>query len=425
MPVRRGASTPDAAADLDVYAEGVRLMRERSEQDQSDPIGWWYQSLIHGNPGATGWQPGEPDDWSQCRHGSWFFLPWHRIYLMQFERIIQSLTGEADWGLPYWDYTDPNEIQVPPQFLDESSPLFDPDRTLRPRTVAAPTWQRQGTFAAFGGRPQTAPGDYHRGRFPGDVELNPHNVVHGFVGGDMAGFQSPLDPLFWIHHCNIDRLWEEWLTLPGRANPEDDEWLNTTFSFPDPEEGRRTVRVGDVGTTAAAGYSYDVLPPPDELRPAAMLADVVENPRKDDDLDLVGASPGKGSVRSGAHIDVEHPAAEQRLLSDAGPEEQQARGLFLRLENAGVEGGDASSMWNVYVRIAGGEPYLVGTIAPFGLAGLTESGGRQTITFDLSEIADTVAAEDTSAVDVTFEPAGPDVEGEPFWERAALYTTAG
>ena len=36
---------------------------------------------------------GDPDTsnpfWSNCQHGSWFFLPWHRMYLAAFEQIIQ------------------------------------------------------------------------------------------------------------------------------------------------------------------------------------------------------------------------------------------------------------------------------------------------------------------------------------------------
>ena len=34
-----------------------------------------------------------------------------------------------------------------------------------------------------------------------------HGWIHVTVGGDMAGFaKSPFDPIFWLHHCNVDRL---------------------------------------------------------------------------------------------------------------------------------------------------------------------------------------------------------------------------
>ncbi len=41
----------------------------------------------------------------------------------------------------------------------------------------------------------------------GTLEQTPHNLVHVFVGGIMAQANSALDPLFMMHHCNIDRIW--------------------------------------------------------------------------------------------------------------------------------------------------------------------------------------------------------------------------
>jgi tyrosinase len=38
-----------------------------------------------------------------------------------------------------------------------------------------------------------------------------HNVVHGWVGGIMNNIiYSPSDPVFWMHHAMIDRLWSLW-----------------------------------------------------------------------------------------------------------------------------------------------------------------------------------------------------------------------
>lgn len=37
-----------------------------------------------------------------------------------------------------------------------------------------------------------------------------HNRVHLWVGGSMLPESSPNDPVFWLHHCNIDRLWTQW-----------------------------------------------------------------------------------------------------------------------------------------------------------------------------------------------------------------------
>lgn len=421
MRVRKAAGSVAAAEDLAVYAKGVEKMKQRSEEDALDPIGWTYQSRMHGNPGAVPRAPSEPQDWSQCQHGTWWFLPWHRMYLLQLERIIRSLAETPDWSLPYWDYRSAGDLVIPAPFLDRASSLFDASRRLRTGIPTPPeTWADQNTFVAFGGASSTQPN--HLGEFPGAVEHNPHNFVHGAVGGDMAGFQSPLDPLFWIHHCNIDRLWEIWRSL-DRLNPSESSWLNTTFDFPDPDPpGRRSLAVRDVASATDAGYGYDDLRVVGE--PAFdIVGAMAPTSRRDDDLELLGATSTGGSVRESAEIGVSAQAlADRRTVA---PSDMQAAPLplFLRLENVGMQSGDASSMWNVYVRAGGGERHLVGTIAPFGLAGLTADGGRQTLTFDISGLSSEIL--NNGPIEVTFEPVDEEVEGEPFWERASLYTAAG
>jgi tyrosinase len=37
-----------------------------------------------------------------------------------------------------------------------------------------------------------------------------HNRVHGYIGGTMGPPTSPYDPVFWLHHCYIDKLWAYW-----------------------------------------------------------------------------------------------------------------------------------------------------------------------------------------------------------------------
>src|ERR1051326_3355587 len=75
------------------YAKAIAEMQTRPI---NDPTSWRYQAAIHDyipgqDPLAT---PGDvlPSDadkfWAQCQHVSWFFLPWHRMYLFHFEQII-------------------------------------------------------------------------------------------------------------------------------------------------------------------------------------------------------------------------------------------------------------------------------------------------------------------------------------------------
>ena len=107
---------------------------------------------------------------------------------------------------------------------------------------------------------------------------------------------------------------------------------------------------------------------------------------------------------------------------EAGPVDTP---LYLRFENVGMDEGDASSMWNVYLRVGDGPRHLVGTIAPFGLAGLTASGGRQTLTFDVSDLAGELMAVERAELEISVEAVYDDAIGQPYWERAAIYTTAG
>ena len=119
----------------------------------------------------------------------------------------------------------------------------------------------------FGG-PKTL---FHHGgedRAPnGGLEGSPHNAVHGLVGGTQRGHdqndpafgglmgwpdQAALDPIFWLHHANIDRLWESWRKgVPG-ADPNDvNGWTGpppSRFSSPNPTGSRGNFRPGKCWT---------------------------------------------------------------------------------------------------------------------------------------------------------------------------------
>src|SRR5690606_25341262 len=77
--------------------------------------------------------PGEQTEyWNQCQHGSWYFLPWHRMYLAYFEEIVADtivkLGGPPNWALPFCDYSDrsnPYALNIPPAFT-AGSPATNP-----------------------------------------------------------------------------------------------------------------------------------------------------------------------------------------------------------------------------------------------------------------------------------------------------------
>ena len=83
--VRRNVASADAATDLDTYRRGVAAMRALPI---SDPRNWQTFGGIHGN---------------RCQHAQWWFLPWHRIWLLRFEEIVGQLADTPGFALPYWN----------------------------------------------------------------------------------------------------------------------------------------------------------------------------------------------------------------------------------------------------------------------------------------------------------------------------------
>src|SRR5215469_6754004 len=69
-----------------------------------------------------------PIHFNKCSHGNWFLLPWHRAYLLYFERICQKLTGDAQFAIPYWNWT--NNPAVPDVFYALGDVLNDTSKTL-------------------------------------------------------------------------------------------------------------------------------------------------------------------------------------------------------------------------------------------------------------------------------------------------------
>lgn len=228
MPrVRKDVTSPSAAADIASYKVAVEKMKQLSQSDPNNPIGWVKQAEIHGTiAGGFG----------KCQHGSWFFAPWHRAYLYYFEQIVASLSGNASFALPYWDWSRTHTI--PDAFWGAGNTLLDNTRRMQPNQPFSAT-----VINEFVGLPvinglladtdfASMWGDDIGG---GEFEFTPHNQVHVQVGGNMMTGASPLDPLFWCHHCNVDRLYSEWLGRRGHFPPTAPAWRDKTFNdFADP-----------------------------------------------------------------------------------------------------------------------------------------------------------------------------------------------
>ncbi|HEY9302401.1 MAG TPA: tyrosinase family protein, partial [Phormidium sp.] len=236
------------------------------------------------------------------------FLPWHRELLRRFEEDLRSV--DPTISLPYWDPTDSasNAAVFSDDFMggfgnaqDDyfvSSGAFRaapfPLRNLSPEQL-----NQQGFWAAT----YSSPSDLNRDGqldserflqrnsnivpspdsiFPGQasfptraeidrilnlpnfegfsvgLESGPHNNTHVWVGGEMVQATSPNDPLFFLHHANLDRLWTEWI----ETNQDNSGFRPFSSQIPGARINDPLFSFGGVTTeqlisTAQIGYRYD------------------------------------------------------------------------------------------------------------------------------------------------------------------------
>ena len=420
---------------LRAYASAIGVMRGLPDDD---PRSLAYQASVHGVGDET--DP-PPDDFrSQCQHNCWYFLPWHRWYLHYFEQIIRSVLTEIDevppdvaksWALPYWNYARDGAQKLPPEFAaphrwdGKDNPLFDPSRTraVNDRTAAldirqalpgagvlAQPFSATTGIATFGG---TASG-WHHFREPGPVagglEGTPHNTVHGFVGGNMWRFSTAgLDPVFWLHHCNIDRYWE---VRGHQADPTG--WANVSFNFR--TESGSKVKVNADGcsdTVHQLGYRYDDVSPPGPATEgqrvrARRSAVIAEEPPPDLPPEVVGT---RGAVRLDGHrvdapMRVDAVSNQFRTARGGDPSPQR---VFLTVEditgtvNPGIS-------YGVYVGDPTDETHLAGLVSFFGIEGSASGHHSLGYAFDVTDIVQALRDEDSwdpADVHVVFEPIGP------------------
>lgn len=181
-------------------------IKQISEDARGDHRGYFEHAGLHGVP-----------YWA-CPHHTpqRIFLPWHRAYLYRLEQALQDRV--ASTTLPWWDWTTTRGIPGP--FAEGGA-----NTLLGARTLVTPADVRDG-----------APLIEETSRDPSDPDLLPspedlrrvledepsfavfsdacedlHDGVHGWVGGTMGAVSyAAFDPVFWAHHCMIDRVWWLW-----------------------------------------------------------------------------------------------------------------------------------------------------------------------------------------------------------------------
>ncbi|MBV9581299.1 MAG: tyrosinase family protein [Chloroflexi bacterium] len=447
-------------------------MKTRASQD---PTSWDFQACIHGYaPDLVQLNPPPPSSadqktfWNQCQHGTWYFLSWHRAYLYYFESIvmqtIQSLGGPDDWALPYWNYSEsleevPQAQQLPPEFIQQTlpgsntpNPLFEQNRDrgndgenvpTNPADVDLTTALQISPFAGvrggdpgFGGMPTSFP-HHIQGDTEGRLELQPHDVIHGDIGGLMGDPRTAaLDPIFWLHHSNIDRLWVVWLNGYGGQKPTDpsqSSWLSQGFTFRDATGATVSINASQILDPSAAPLDYqyeDTQNPLDgQVAPAPQPQPEVESlaMTQGQTPETVGATQSEHVLSlqpTTADIPLSAPSGPARLAAVA-PGAEPTRRVYVHFEN--VTAGGRTSPYEVYLNLpAGADPrqnqdHYLGVLPMFGvteasIASDQHPGSGRTFTLDATKVIVKLKARgawNDNNVQITLVPRYPDRTPEP------------
>lgn len=184
---------------------------------------------------------GEADDQA---HGGPYFLPWHRAYLLDLERELQLIDPEV--ALPYWKFDEKAPALFSADFLGATRRATTLNATEQQVTLKAghllagwvinqrPGIWRTSRFNTLTEAAKGVPGFELRNQTdtlamgttfwpfarPGALEGTPHGAAHvSFIGPLDNPSTAPEDPLFYLLHCNVDRLWALWQWLRKLRDP--------------------------------------------------------------------------------------------------------------------------------------------------------------------------------------------------------------
>ncbi|MFC8453787.1 tyrosinase family protein [Kitasatospora sp. NPDC057223] len=321
--VRRNIVTDTTARDD--YVRGITLLKQEATTVTTGAFGipgpsvavHTYDLFViwHHLAMTTPVPPGGDFMVRNSAHRGPVFLPWHRVMLGFLETNLQRVLARPGFGLPYWDWSADGSLSSP-----QSAPIWKPawmggqgkpvtdgpfafragdpagfrvrvetgpdlalrqvDRGLRREfarppagsatlpnggdvTLAYDTRAPRADLATYDFDPWNGASKGFRNWLEGFRGTGLHNQVHRWIGGDMAPASSPNDPVFFLHHCNVDRLWEGWMRrhgrvyLPGAQAPA--ELLGHRIGDPIVSPLGAAATPGSVLDPAGL-FSYDVLP---------------------------------------------------------------------------------------------------------------------------------------------------------------------
>jgi len=239
------------------YAKAQTIMDNR---------GYNHFAGIHGIPNWYCWHHSHTQGSNVNAN---LFLPWHRAYLLYFERAIRDQSPPTPKvGLPWWDWTSNTSHSVGvPHAFSVATAGGQPNPLFKARIVAPTATPPINRFTRrFPGNPAQLPTAASVNALLNLTQFNDftsqleniHDFVHGWtggnngsVGGDMGSLGTAAwDPIFWSHHCNIDRLWYLWQLKHGVNNITPNLLPMVLQPF--------GLKVQDVLSINALGYEYAV-----------------------------------------------------------------------------------------------------------------------------------------------------------------------
>jgi tyrosinase len=442
-----------AAADSTIahYRAAVGVMQAR---DAKDPTSWAFQAAMHGSHQQPGKWP-----YNQCKHATWFFLPWHRMYVWFFEQIVRAAIPDraaaGHWALPYWNYgaggrhaTLPTGFRAahvdghpnPLHVQRRAAGINDGTGSIPAHTGVPAAAMRCPTFTGpsqgqrtpeFGGGPSNPAVQF--ARWTGALENSPHNMVHDLVGGPDGLMADPdlaaADPIFWLHHANIDRIWADWIAQgAGRADPTDHAWRGQAFRFYEPDGKEVTLTCADVMHTASRplGYEYEPAAPAPQITtlPRALTGASVPDGGDGDHHapEIVGGSSSPVQL-TGGRVDVAveiDPSAAAAAVGAGGV----AQRVLLTIEEIETEG-NPGTPYGLYVNLPQGADadvaaaHYAGAISFFGARRAQHPKGDEAphslvISHDITQLVSALRGEgqwDGRRIVISFEPvalASPD-----------------
>ena len=252
------------------------------------------------------------------------FLPWHRRFLFDLERELQRVSGNPNLGIPYWNWPSggANAAMWNDDLLGGNG---DAGGVVRTGPFRAGQWTVVNSSGSPAGPLMRAFGQNGFPTLPTQAEINQvmavtpydvpswnmnsnpsfrnqlegwigpnlHNRGHVWVGGSMLPMTSPNDPVFFMHHCMVDKIWHEWQLrfpnqgyLPASGGPFGQNLTDPMDSTPSGQIGPRPI---DVLDSTALGIVYD---------------DAVVQPQPEIPLLIVDANPMQADIGAPGEVDV-------------------------------------------------------------------------------------------------------------------------